>query len=67
MTENELSKIIVDICYKIHTKLRPGLLESVYEAILFYELNKLELKVEKQKPLPVYWDEMVLEIGFRAD
>lgn len=67
MTENELSKIIVDICYKIHTKLGPGLLESVYEAILFYELNKLELKVEKQKPLPVYWDEMVLEIGFRAD
>lgn len=67
MTENELSKIIVDICYKIHTKLGPGLLESVYEAILFYELNKLGLKVEKQKPLPVYWDEMVLEIGFRAD
>lgn len=67
MTENELSKIIVDICYKIHTKLGPGLLESVYEAILYYELNKLGLKVEKQKPLPVYWDEMVLEIGFRAD
>jgi len=67
MTENELSKTIVDICYKIHTKLGPGLLESVYEAILYYELNKLGLKVEKQKPLPVYWDEMVLEIGFRAD
>jgi GxxExxY protein len=67
MTENELSKIVVDICYKIHTKLGPGLLESVYEAILYYELNKLGLKVEKQKPLPVHWDEMVLEIGFRAD
>ena len=67
MTENELSKIVVDICYKIHTKLGPGLLESVYEAILYYELNKLGLKVEKQKPLPVLWDEMVLEIGFRAD
>jgi GxxExxY protein len=67
MTENELSKIVVDICYKIHTKLGPGLLESVYEAILYYELNKLGIKVEKQKPLPVYWDEIALEIGFRAD
>lgn len=67
MTENELSKTIVDICYKIHTKLGPGLLESVYEAILYYELNKLGLKVEKQKDLPVYWDEIFLEIGFRAD
>ncbi|CAM3990490.1 GxxExxY protein [Flavobacterium antarcticum] len=67
MTENELSKIIVDICYKIHTKLGPGLLESVYEAILYYELNKLGLRVEKQKALPVHWDEIILEIGFRAD
>lgn len=67
MTEKEISKIIVDICYKIHTKLGPGLLESVYEAILYYELNKLGLKVEKQKALPVHWDEIVLEIGFRAD
>lgn len=67
MTENELSKIIVDICYKIHTKLGPGLLESVYEAILYYELNKLGLKVEKQKELPVHWDEIILEIGCRAD
>jgi GxxExxY protein len=67
MTENELSKIVVDICYKIHTKLGPGLLESVYEAILYYELNKLGLKVQKQKPVPVYWEEIVLEVGFRAD
>jgi GxxExxY protein len=67
MTENELSKIVVDICYKMHTKLGPGLLESVYEAILYCELNKLGIKVEKQKPLPVYWDKIALEIGFRAD
>lgn len=53
MNENELSKIIVDICYKIHTKLGPGLLESVYEAVLFYELNELGLTVERQKPIPV--------------
>ena len=43
MTENEISKIIVDISYKIHTKLGPGLLESVYEAILFHELVKIGL------------------------
>lgn len=67
MTENELSKIIVDACYKIHTQLGPGLLESVYEAILFYELTKRGLKIERQKTLPVYWDDIILDIGFRAD
>lgn len=67
MTENELSKIIVDVCYKIHVKLGPGLLESVYENILSYELIKRGLKVERQKPLPVFWDELIMDIGFRAD
>jgi len=67
MTENDLSKIIVDVCYKIHVKLGPGLLESVYENILSYELIKRGLKVERQKPLPVFWDELVMDIGFRAD
>lgn len=67
MTENELSKIIVDACYKIHTQLGPGLLENVYEAILFYELTKRGLKIERQKTLPVYWDDIILDIGFRAD
>lgn len=67
MTENELSKIIVDVSYKIHTKLGPGLLESVYEAILYHELTKRNLKVEKQKPIPVIWDDIHLDIGFRSD
>ena len=67
MTENELSKIIVDISYKIHTKLGPGLLESVYEAILYHELIKKGLKVERQKPIPVIWDNIHLDIGFRSD
>jgi GxxExxY protein len=67
MTENEIATIIVDLCYKIHKKLGPGLLESVYEEILYYELTKLGLKVERQKALPVYWDELVMDIGFRAD
>ena len=67
MNENELSRVIVDICYRIHTKLGPGLLESVYEAILFYELNALNLKVKRQKPIPVIWNEINLDIGFRSD
>ena len=67
MNENELSKIIVDISYRIHRKLGPGLLESVYEAILFYELSSLNLKVERQKPIPILWKEIQLDIGFRSD
>jgi len=67
MTENEISRIVVNVCYKIHTKLGPGLLESVYKAILYYELTNRGLKVERQKPLPVIWDEVFLDIGFRTD
>ena len=67
MTENELSKIIVDVSYKINTKLGPGLLESVYEAVLYHELTKRGLKVERQKPIPLVWDEIYLDIGFRSD
>ncbi|MFH6958175.1 GxxExxY protein [Flavobacterium aquidurense] len=67
MTENEISTIVVDVCYKMHVKLGPGLLESVYEAILYYELTKKGLFVERQKALPVIWDELKLDIGFRTD
>jgi GxxExxY protein len=66
-TENYLSKRIVDISYQIHTKLGPGLLESVYETILLKELQKNGFKVEKQKAIPVFWEEEKLEIGFRAN
>lgn len=67
MTENELSKIIVDACFKIHTKLGPGLLESVYEEILAYELKKAGLKIQRQQGLPVVYDELKMDLGFRAD
>ncbi|CAC9975180.1 GxxExxY protein [Flavobacterium panici] len=67
MTENEISAVVVDACYKIHVKLGPGLLESVYEAILHHELTKRGLSVERQKTLPVIWDQINLDIGFRAD
>jgi len=67
MTENDIAKIIVNVCYEIHVKLGPGLLESVYEEILFYELTNQGLKVERQKDIPVFWKGVEMGIGFRAD
>ncbi|MDZ7691638.1 MAG: GxxExxY protein [Balneolaceae bacterium] len=65
--ENRLSGIIVDTCYQIHTRLGPGLLESLYEEVLFYELQKQKLAVKRQKAIPVTWDNKKMELGFRAD
>jgi GxxExxY protein len=67
MTENELAKIIVDVAFHIHRQLGPGLLESVYEAIMIIELRKRGLQVRNQVPVPVTWDDQLLELGFRAD
>ena len=67
MTENEISKIIVDKCYQIHVELGPGLLESVYEEILYFELKQEGLKVERQKGLPVTYKDLEMNVGFRAD
>jgi GxxExxY protein len=67
MTENEIAKIVVDLCIKIHKMLGPGLLESVYEAALVYELKKLRIPVEQQVGVPVDYDDVHLNIGFRAD
>lgn len=67
MTENEIAKVIVNCAYKVHTALGPGLLESSYEECLFYELQKYELNVEKQKPLPLVYEEVKLDIGYRVD
>lgn len=67
MTENELSKIIVNACYNIHVELGPSLLESVYEEILYYELINRGLKVERQKAIPLIWKNIKMKIGFRAD
>jgi len=67
MTENELSKIIVNTAYQIHTTLGPGLLESVYEEIMYFELKNQGLQVERQKAIPVTWNGLKMEIGFRAD
>ena len=67
MTENDISRIIVDVCYQIHVELGPGLLESVYEEILFQELQNEGLIIERQKPLPVVWRGKVLDLSYRTD
>ena len=67
MTENELSGIIVNTSFKIHSELGPGLLESIYEEILAYELIKKGLTVEVQKPIIVNWDNRKMSVGFKAD
>lgn len=67
MTENDISGIIIDACYHIHVNLGPGLLESVYEEILCYELRSKGLYVERQKSLPVLWKDVKLDIGYRTD
>jgi len=67
MTENELSKIIVNCCFQIHSKLGPGLLESVYEEILAYELQKNNLNIKRQYGISVFYDDVKMDLGFRAD
>jgi GxxExxY protein len=65
--ENPISKEIVDAAYKIHTKLGPGLLESVYEVILAHELKKRGLRVQRQLPVPIIWEDIRFEEGYRLD
>jgi GxxExxY protein len=67
MTENELSKIVFDCGLKVHRALGPGLLESAYAECLFYEVSKQGVFVEKQKGLPLIYNEVKLDIGYRID
>lgn len=67
VTEEEISKIVFEAALKVHKILGPGLLESAYEECLFYELKKTNLKVEKQKALPLVYEEVNLEVGYRID
>ena len=67
ITEEEISKIVFESALKVHKTLGPGLLESAYEECLFYELKKTNLKVEKQKPLPLIYEKVNLEVGYRID
>ena len=64
---NELTYQIIGCVYKVHSELGPGLLESTYEVCLEFELLKAGLKVEKQKKLPVFYDDLKLNAGYRID
>jgi len=67
MSENEISQILVDIFYKVHKALGPGLLESVYESAICHELQRMGVDYERQKGIEVWYDGTKLDLGFRAD
>ncbi len=67
MNENQIAKEVVDAAVKIHTNLGPGLLESVYEAVLARELERRGLRVERQVPIPIEYEGLKFDEGFRAD
>jgi GxxExxY protein len=67
MTENEIAKEIVDASFEIHTKLGPGLFESVYEEVLFDELDNRGFFLERQVEVPIFWNQKKMRKGFVAD
>ncbi len=67
LTDNELTELVIGLAIKVHKELGPGLLESVYEACLYYELIKAGLKAERQKPVPVIYYDVTVDVAFRAD
>ncbi len=67
MTENEISAVLVNMFLKIHRQLRPGLLESIYEEVICYELRKAGLAFKRQQGMVVMYDELKMDLGFRSD
>ena len=67
MNENQLSQIIIGSAINVHKNLGPGLLESAYEETLYYELKKEGFFIEKQKPMPLIYDDVKLDVGYRID
>ena len=67
LTENEIAKLAVDICFKIHYKYGPGLFETVYEEIFCYEWHKTGIAFVRQQAIPLVHEDIKLEAGFRAD
>lgn len=65
--DNQLTHTIIGAAIDVHKRLGPGILESAYRACLAYELTKLDLKVEQETPIPLVYDEVKLDCGFRAD
>ena len=67
MTENELSKVVLDECFTIHTELGPGLLESVYEIVLARAIGARGIEVKRQAAIPISYRGLIFDEGFRAD
>ncbi|MEQ1675101.1 MAG: GxxExxY protein [Chitinophagaceae bacterium] len=67
MDINQLTAIVVDLCIKIHKKVGPGCFERVYEEILYYELTKLGLKVQRQLLLPIQYEELYIKDAYKID
>ncbi|RFM29614.1 GxxExxY protein [Deminuibacter soli] len=67
MTENEISRVVFDLCLKIHKRYGPGLFESVYEEVLCFELIKTGIDFSRQQAVPLIHEDIKMEIGFRAD
>jgi len=67
MKENDITGILIDIFIKVHSQLGPGLLESVYEEIICHELRKREITYNRQHGIAVIYDEIKMDLGFRAD
>ena len=64
LKENKIAKLVVDAAYHVHTKLGPGLLESVYEVVLAHEMEKRGLAIERQVSIPIQYNGLVLDEGF---
>ncbi|MEO6583516.1 MAG: GxxExxY protein [Ferruginibacter sp.] len=67
MTENELSNLVIGLGITVHTSLGPGLLESAYKECLYYKIGKAGIWVEKEKPMPLFFEEVRLDCGYRID
>lgn len=67
LSENDLAKILVNIFIKVHRVLGPGLLESVYESAICFELEKLEIPFNRQPEITVFYEDVKMDVGFRAD
>ena len=67
MTENNLTFLIRGSIFKVFNALGPGLFESVYESILAYEFKKIQLKVDQQVPLPLVYEQVAMDVGYRID
>jgi GxxExxY protein len=67
LKENRIVKLVVDAAYQVHTKLGPGLLESVYEVVLAHEVEKRGLAIDRQVSIPIQYEGLTFDEGFRAD